>query len=274
MAEKQNIAYRFFIDKGLSPIQSAAIVGNIVHESNMNPQARSKNDAGPGKDSVGLVQWNRGRLQNLTNFAKNNRGTDIYDFQTQLEFVWHELNTSHKPVLTQLKKSTSLDDAVHIVNRHYEVSADSMGGNDPTHVKARQNRLGHASGLLRSQGISHSIMPSKYSGNRVIHVAGDNEEGEEVDDMDFWNLLSFQPEYTESEEEDDYYRDLYLATLIRESTEEYQTSPTELDETKDDADALSAYNSLNDQNNFNAMMMTLIMSAQLPEISRTNPTNL
>lgn len=286
MTKNQRLAYSFFHKKGLTPIQAAAIVGNLVHESgsiHLDTRAINPNDAGAGKHSMGIAQWNRARLEGLQNFAKNNRGTDMYDFQTQLEYTWHELTTTHKPALERLQKATNLVEATHIFNRHFEGSQDSLGGMDEKLVQARQNRLAHASKLLQSQGYDHTIVPSKYSGKHTMFIEGVSPEQymrqqqesrpEDFEILDFWDLLTYQPEFeSEDDENDDYYNDMMLARLISESTKEYNETPTTIDEKENDADTLSAYNSLQDQNDYNEMMLKLIMSAQYPIIDRTPQT--
>lgn len=301
MEEKKLQAYRFFIGKGLNPMQSAGIVGNLIHESRLNTGAINPNDAGQGKHSIGIAQWNRERLNGLRSYATNVRGTDINDFQTQLEYVWHELNTTHKSALKQLKETKSLSDAVHVINRHYEVSADSMGKNDPTHNAARRNRLGQASTLLQSQGYSHSISPTIYTGNKTAFIRGYTptlmqEAGQQVpvgtDVPDsFWGLIGIPDEdnigigdYADynydldefnEDEKEGWWRDLMLAQLIendRVQAQEVVENP-EIDMTKTDADTLSAYNSLRDETEYKEMMMALIASAQLPDIDRNHIPN-
>jgi hypothetical protein len=90
---REQQAYDYFIAQGYTPEQAAGIVGNLTNESGLNPNAINRNDAGPGRDSEGIAQWNRERLNNLQNFAAA-RGTGYQDFNTQLAFVDHELRGS------------------------------------------------------------------------------------------------------------------------------------------------------------------------------------
>ena len=97
--EREQKAMDFFVDKGYTPQQAAGIVANLTNESGMDINAINPNDAGPGNDSKGLAQWNKGRLDNMESFAKgrgadvnfDSRGNPIVPFETQLEFVDHEL---------------------------------------------------------------------------------------------------------------------------------------------------------------------------------------
>jgi hypothetical protein len=58
----------------------AGIVGNLVHESGMRPNA-----VGDSGTSGGLAQFHNERLANLRNYASS-VGKPATDFQTQLEF--------------------------------------------------------------------------------------------------------------------------------------------------------------------------------------------
>lgn len=109
---KQSIV--FFMDKGLTKEQSAGIVGNLYAESGFNTTA-----LGDQGTSYGLAQWRLGRRDNLINFAKANN-LKIEDFQTQLEFVWHELNSTHKKALELLVNSNDPKESARIFSDHYE----------------------------------------------------------------------------------------------------------------------------------------------------------
>ena len=81
-------AHSFFQSKGYTPEQSAGIVGNLVHESGVNPFA-----SGDGGTSGGLAQFHNERLTALRTYAAS-VGKPATDFQTQLEFIDKELNST------------------------------------------------------------------------------------------------------------------------------------------------------------------------------------
>jgi hypothetical protein len=68
-SQPPNVQYVFnqALAQGYSPAQAAGIAGNLMRESgpNINPTAVNPNDAGPGRDSMGIAQWNRDRLANM-----------------------------------------------------------------------------------------------------------------------------------------------------------------------------------------------------------------
>ena len=67
-----NVQYVFnqALAQGYTPQQAAGITGNLMRESSptINPYLVNPNDAGPGRDSMGIAQWNRDRLQNMVNY--------------------------------------------------------------------------------------------------------------------------------------------------------------------------------------------------------------
>jgi hypothetical protein len=116
--DNQQQAFNFFIKQGLTPIQSAAIVGNFEWESHLNPTITN------GIGAHGIAQWTGGRLQQLQDFAKSqNQNPD--DFLIQLNFVWRELTTNYQKVLSELKSADSLQTANHIIFSEYENPGDS-----------------------------------------------------------------------------------------------------------------------------------------------------
>ena len=98
-------ALEFFQSKGLNAFQAAGIVGNLIHESGLNTTIK-----GDGGKAFGIAQWHPDRQKGLKELAKS-RGTDISDFDTQLEYVWKELNSSEKSALDKLLKSKNTKEA-------------------------------------------------------------------------------------------------------------------------------------------------------------------
>ena len=78
-------AYNFFMEEGFSSEQATSIVALIRSSSNFDSSATS-NDG----NFYGLCQWGYGRLENLESFA-DEKGKDVSDFETQLEFLVSEL---------------------------------------------------------------------------------------------------------------------------------------------------------------------------------------
>ena len=84
-------AFNFLVGNGYSKIQAAAICGNFIVESGMDPTIVSKV---PGEASFGIAQWNpaAGRLQRLESYAAD-RNLDYRTLETQLQFFHYEFKT-------------------------------------------------------------------------------------------------------------------------------------------------------------------------------------
>jgi hypothetical protein len=98
-------AHKFFVGKGYTPEQAAGIVGNLVHESGVNPYASGDNGT-----SGGLAQFHNERLTALRAYAAS-VGKPATDFQTQLEFIDRELNTTEAGTKAKLIAAKTPEDA-------------------------------------------------------------------------------------------------------------------------------------------------------------------
>jgi hypothetical protein len=113
-------AYNFFIANGYSPIQAAAICGNLIVESGMDPTIIS---GVPGENSYGIAQWNpaAGRLQTLQSYATDNN-LDYTKLQTQLMFLHWEFSTESPRFYryATFKRMTNLENATRHFTVNYE----------------------------------------------------------------------------------------------------------------------------------------------------------
>ncbi len=163
-SDKQSKAFNYFVSQGLSAVQSAGIVGNLISESagTMDPrivQGGSKADSPTPNVGYGLAQWtSTGRQQNLEDFAAK-ENLPVYNMKLQLDFIWHELSNDYKASsLTPLQSATTPRDAAVIILVNYEAPAD----HDPNGPNA-DARTQHAVDVLRlygnGQGSSTSTSP-------------------------------------------------------------------------------------------------------------------
>ena len=104
-SENAKFALNFFKEKGLNDHQAAGIVGNLIQESNLNTTIK-----GDGGKAFGIAQWHPDRRKGLEVLAQS-RGKNISDLETQLEYVWQELNTSEKKAMNALLNSKNVEDA-------------------------------------------------------------------------------------------------------------------------------------------------------------------
>ena len=118
-------AFAFFIQRGLTPAQSAGLVGNFMQESGMDP-----NSTKPSEGAVGIANWEGGRRTALNSYAAS-AGAPANSLTTQLWFAWNELNTSEQAALNALKATTTPGMAATVVANDYERCG---GCNTPTRI--------------------------------------------------------------------------------------------------------------------------------------------
>lgn len=87
--------------KPMTKEQAAGVAGNVMQESAFNPSAVNSIGA------AGLFQWLGGRRDALNDFARD-KGTPWDDGNTQMLFMAHELNTSHKDVADAMLASPTM----------------------------------------------------------------------------------------------------------------------------------------------------------------------
>jgi hypothetical protein len=114
-------AYDYFLGKGLTNFQAAAVVGNLDQESGVNPTI-SQNGGGVGR---GIAQWSTGarwdttKGDNVMEFAAM-KGQSATSLSLQLDFMWFELTTFPAYGLAKLKATTTLNDATQVFEDSYE----------------------------------------------------------------------------------------------------------------------------------------------------------
>lgn len=126
----------FWQERGYTKEQAAAMTGSFQRESQFNTRALNPNDAGPGKDSVGIAQWNQERLTRL--MQKSNP----YDFETQLKFADQELNETG--IGARLKATRGIAEASMLLSTQF------FRGLNQTSDAGKAT--GHATAILTSYG--------------------------------------------------------------------------------------------------------------------------
>lgn len=101
----------YFMDKGLTENQARGIYGNLMQESQLNPFAVSSD----GHNSYGIAQWTGSRKKQL--FLQYGPSPSL---QQQLDYLWHELNTTEKGALQALKSTTNVHDATKVFMEKFE----------------------------------------------------------------------------------------------------------------------------------------------------------
>lgn len=123
-------AYNYFIARGLTPAQSAGIVGNLIAESGVDP-AINQTGGGPGR---GIAQWSAGDRWdknpngNVVAFAAlYNPPAQPTDLVVQLDFIWYEMNSvaPWSQTLPAIRAETSARGAAVKFMQLYERPKDS-----------------------------------------------------------------------------------------------------------------------------------------------------
>lgn len=130
------IAFAYFVSKGLTPAQSAGIVGNLMQESGVNP-----NSAGDG--GAGIAGWTP-PSQLYQYAAQVNQPSN--SLQTQLNFIWWELNNSEQGALADLKKQSTPSGAAVSFQNEFErcYGAGTATANKPGNTCEQFNRTANA----------------------------------------------------------------------------------------------------------------------------------
>jgi len=103
-------ALEYFINQGLSPHAASGLVGTLLSESSLLPDS-----VNPSSGAYGIAQWLGPRKREL--FKRyGNKPT----LENQLEFVWHELGTTHKNGGQRLLTAKTPEEAADIAFGYYE----------------------------------------------------------------------------------------------------------------------------------------------------------
>ncbi|WP_026868783.1 phage tail tip lysozyme [Inquilinus limosus] len=193
MNERAQAAYAYFKAKGYPDVAAAAIVGNLVQESNLNPDAVHDNGTG-----LGIAGWRdpepgKGRKTALIQFATE-RGKTPNDLTTQFAFLAHELETSEAGIGQRLRNAKTLEEANDIFigfERPRGWTKENPRGGD-----GWQNRLNYARQIMEGDG-SAAPLPSNPDLGGAVDPAPvprleqrQEELRQEAEGPGLWNTLT------------------------------------------------------------------------------------
>lgn len=141
--------------RGLTDIQAAGIVGNLMQESSLNPLARNRGDGTDGSDSIGIGQWNGDRARALQAFAAKN-GTSPDDIATQLDFLVEELKTTEGGAYQRLLAASTVDEATAAMIGYER--PQGWSAENPRGGHGWANRLAAASRAAELQGVDPKLI--------------------------------------------------------------------------------------------------------------------
>ena len=119
VARRRSQSLKFFIDNGYTPLQSAAITGNLEAASNFETFPVD----GFQGDGVGIAAWSRlkgNRYNRLIQFGSLFQPkVDWKNYSTQLQFVIYELRTTQNLANKKLLQAKTIEEASNIVTKFY-----------------------------------------------------------------------------------------------------------------------------------------------------------
>lgn len=145
--ERGSQAVQHFVGLGYTKEAASGIVGNLYQESGVNPRTR------PGDKGTahGIAQWRGDRWANMQKFARS-RGTDPYDFKTQLDFIDYELGTSNGGnIRNRLMKTSDITAAADLFALKFERPQGAQTGR-ASNIHGIGTRRQMASNFFNSAG--------------------------------------------------------------------------------------------------------------------------
>jgi hypothetical protein len=162
ISDRASHAYNRFTEAGLPSHVAAGLVGNLMQESGptINPEA-----VGDNGNAFGSAQHNGPRRRALEAFAAK-RGVGAGDFDTQLDFILHEGNTTEKRAWNAILATKTADEAAR-------VASDKFWRPGVPHV---EQRMGYASSIYdkfsqpapRPEGEQRGILGVVDAGKELI----------------------------------------------------------------------------------------------------------
>jgi hypothetical protein len=138
-------AFNYFKSKGMTPEQSAGIVGNLIQESGVNP-----NSTNPSSGNTGIAQWDPvDRWGNLVN-GKTFKGKEwkgvgesgSRNLENQLRYLYWEMDSGSGGLgLARYKQQTTLEGATELFLKDFERPG--------AHEEVLPKRITNAKGVIR-----------------------------------------------------------------------------------------------------------------------------
>jgi Phage tail lysozyme len=120
---REEYAFHFWKDKGLSDVQASAVVGNFMGEGSRKGDILDPSILGGWEEEAfGIGQWLGERKEKLFEFAKN-KGVDLFKspladrMRVENEFAHYEFQTTETRAWQQLIKAKTIDAATDAMAR-------------------------------------------------------------------------------------------------------------------------------------------------------------
>jgi hypothetical protein len=163
--DARQTAFNYFVAQGLTKLQAAGIVGNLMQESTVIPTA-VEYGGGPGR---GIAQWSVGGRwdtshgDNVASYASQ-MGTSRWALQTQLDFIWFELDTVGGYGLPALRATTTISGATVAFMRDYEICGTCAQSQRISYAQQAYNDFANSTSGGGGGGSGGSTGATCYSG--------------------------------------------------------------------------------------------------------------
>lgn len=190
ISSRETRAMNYFMEQGYTQEQASGIVGNLIQESNLNPNG----PRGDGGTAHGMAQWRKERLINLKRFAKNRNGSEDSwtDEQTQLEFIKWELENTHSGANKALLKAKNHVEAADAIALYYESPKGAETGiaNNIHGINNRRAQAGRMN-AIKFEPVT-PVLPT-YDSSKIITGQSNYLEGTYIKGSSPDNLVSYKP---------------------------------------------------------------------------------
>ena len=105
----------------LTPVQAAGLVGNLISESGLKPDAKYPGNIpneGKWSRARGIAQWLGKRQENF--YKKYNKYPDEAPLEDQVDFLIEELKTTHKGFINKVQDVTNVADSASVGLYNFE----------------------------------------------------------------------------------------------------------------------------------------------------------
>jgi len=174
LSSSEQTAFNFFVSKGLTKIQAAGVIGNLMQESSVNPAA-VEFGGGPGR---GIAQWSVGgrwdtsHNDNVTWYASTH-GISRGALSTQLNFIWYELTTFSGYGLSSLRAATTVTQAVTAFQDKYEICGTCDSSRRITFAQQALSAYGGSGGGNTGAGCFSNTLGKEMPDNACVQSKSD-----------------------------------------------------------------------------------------------------
>jgi hypothetical protein len=117
--DMQTRLFREYIERGFTPAQAWGAVANLQAESGLDPGINEINPVVAGsRGGFGLNQWTGPRRRAFEAYMAE-RGLPLDDIEGQMDFTFHEFNTTEKAAYDRIKSADTPEEAAYAYSKGF-----------------------------------------------------------------------------------------------------------------------------------------------------------